>query len=170
MPWSQFRRPSDIDPGDIKRLPPYIGISDVLREPFDLRFRLVGTGVVEAAGYDFTGRFFHEMSVTTGKELWRAHYARVVDETRPFYGRYRGDLGPDLMRYVDHGAFPLSIDGIIVDRIVEIEDWSEIRGASLATLELPIWHFAPLPGDPIADNLSPDIGTTLATPPGDTGA
>src|SRR5437667_12011235 len=48
-------RPRDIEPGEIKRLLPLICIADVMREPFDLRFRLVGTGVVEACGHDFTG-------------------------------------------------------------------------------------------------------------------
>ena len=158
--------PRDIDPGDIKRLLPYISISDVLHDPFDLRFRLVGTGVVEAAGYDFTGRFFHDMPITTGVERWRAHYARVIGEKRPFYGRYRGDLSPELVRYVDHGAFPLSSDGVAVDRIIEIEDWSDIHGVNLSKVELPIWQFEVLPAG-IADKLSPDIDTNLATQPGD---
>ena len=61
-------RPRDIEPGDIKRLLPYISISDVIAEPFDLRYRLGGTAVVETSGYDFTGRFLHEMPVTTGME------------------------------------------------------------------------------------------------------
>ena len=163
-------RPRDIDPGDIKRLLPFISISDVIPEPFDLRYRLVGTGVVETSGYDFTGRFLHEMPVTTGKERWKAHYARVVKEKRPHYGRYRGDLGPQLTRYVDHGAFPLSSDGVIVDRIIEIEDWSEMRGVSLAKLELPIWQFEPIPAGGAADKLPPDTGTSVPTPPGDGGA
>ena len=66
-------RPRDIEPGESKRLLRFVSISDVIPEPFDLRFRLVGTGVVEASGYDFTGRFFHEMPVTTGMGRWRAH-------------------------------------------------------------------------------------------------
>ena len=36
----------------------------------------------------------------------------VVAQMRPAYGRYRGDLGPDMVRYVDHGVFPLSNDGV----------------------------------------------------------
>ncbi len=136
------RRP-DIEPGDIKRLLPYISISEVIAEPFNLRYRLVGSGVVEAAGYDFTGKFFRDMPVTTGSARWLAHYARVAAQKRPFYGRYRGDLGPDVIRYADHGAFPLSNNGVVVDRIIEIEDWSEFRGVNLAKLELPIWQFQP---------------------------
>src|SRR5205823_4725717 len=77
---------------------------------------------------------------------------------RPFFGRYRGELGPDRIRYVDHGAFPLSDDGRQVSRIIEIEDWSEIRGASLIQLELPIWQFFPLA-------MSPESGPSPAAEP-----
>jgi len=163
-------RPRDIEPGDIKRLLPYICISDVIAEPFDLRYRLGGTAVVETSGYDFTGQFLHEMPVTTGMEHWKKHYIRVVNEKRPFYGRYRGNLGPDLARHVAHGAFPLSSDGVVVDRIIEIEDWSEIRGVVLTGLDLPIWQFEPLPGRRIAEKLSPDIDATLARRPGESSA
>jgi len=139
-------RPRDIEPGDLKRLLPFIAISDVLVDPFDLRFRLVGTSIVEAVGYDFTGKRFHEMPVTTGMERWLTHYQRVVEHKRPHYGRYRGELGPETVRYVDHGAFPLSSNGTTVDRIIEIEDWSTVRGVALGKLDMPIWRFQPLPG------------------------
>src|SRR5260221_11179360 len=71
-------RPRDIEPGDIKRLLPFISIADILREPFDLRFRLAGTGVVEATGYDFTGRRLSEMPITPGLEAWTRPHARVA--------------------------------------------------------------------------------------------
>ena len=79
-------------------------------------------------------------------------------------------MGPDIIRYVDHGAFPLSSDGIAVDRVIEIEDWSEMRGVGLVKLELPIWQFEPLPMGEVEDKLSPDIDTTLARPSGKNGA
>lgn len=158
-------RPRDIDPGEIKRLLPYISISDVLHDPFDLRFRLVGTAIVESTGYDFTGRHFRDMPVTTGMEIWIKHYVRVATEKRPFYGRYRGDLGPELVRYVDHGAFPLSSDGSTVDRMIEIEDWSEIRGVSLVKMEQRVWRFELIPDPAPADKLSPDISPTPARQP-----
>jgi hypothetical protein len=134
-------KPREIEPGEIKRLLPYLAISDVMHDPFDLRFRLVGTGIVEAVGEDFTAKRFSEMRVTTGRDNWVAHYARVVNHRGAFYGRYRGDTGFDSLRFVDHGAFPLSSDGEAVDRILEIEDWSGVRGVSLGKAESPIWRF-----------------------------
>ncbi len=150
-------QPRDIEPGEIKRLLPYLCISDVLLDPLDLRFRLVGTSIVDAVGYDFTGKRFSEMTVTTGSERWLAHYSRVVDRRAPHYGRYRGELGPDSLRFVDHGAFPLSHGGDKVDRIIEIEDWSGIRGVSLGKLDQPVWRFQLLPHDGETDKLSADI-------------
>lgn len=139
-------KPRDIEPGDLKRLLPFIAISDVLHDPFTLRFRLVGTSIVEAVGYDFTGKRFDEMPITTGLEIWMAHYRRVVERKGPHYGRYRGELGPETVRYVDHGAFPLSSSGDSVDRIIEIEDWGGVHGVGLGKPDMPIWHFQPLPG------------------------
>jgi hypothetical protein len=135
----------DIDPGAIRALLPFVSIADVIVDPFDLCYRLVGTGVAEAAGRDFTRRRFSELGVTTGFEAWRGHYSRVVLQARPFYGRYRGDIAPDFTRYVDHGAFPLSQTGERVDGVLEIEDWSEIRGLNPGHIDLPIWRFQPLP-------------------------
>lgn len=135
----------EIDPGAIRPLLPFISISDVIESPFDLTYRLVGTGVTEAAGRDFTGCRLSALKVTTGFDIWLAHYIRVVRQGRPFYGRYLGDIAPDLARYADHGAFPLSETGERVEGILEIEDWSEIRGLNPGHIDLPIWRFDPLP-------------------------
>jgi hypothetical protein len=131
----------EIDPGEIPRLLPHLCVSEVLTDPFDLRFRIVGTFVADAAGKDFTGLTFSSMRITTGRALWQQHYLRVVEGRRPAYGRYRAEIGPDIVYYADHGAFPISNDGIAVQRIIEIEDWSEVRGASPGRMDLPIWQF-----------------------------
>jgi PAS domain len=135
----------EIDPGAIRPLLPFISMSDVIESPFDLRYRLVGTGVADAAGRDFTGSRLSALIVTTGFDSWLAHYMRVAHQARPFYGRYRGDIAPELARYADHGAFPLSETGERVDGILEIEDWSEIRGLNPSHIELPVWRFETLP-------------------------
>jgi hypothetical protein len=134
----------EIDPGALKPALPYLAISEVLGPPLDLRYRLVGTAMAQAAVADFMGKRFRELSITTGFEAWLRHYEHVVAERRPCYARYRGDFAPDLVRHVDHGAFPLSETGERVDGIIEVEDWSEIRGLYPGHIELPIWRFEPL--------------------------
>ena len=49
-----------------------------------------------------------------------------------------------MVRYVDHGVFPLSNDGVAVQRLIEIEDWSAVREATPGRIDLPIWRFEPL--------------------------
>ena len=45
----------EIDPGAIKSCLPYLLVSEVFGEPFDLRYRLAGTAIIESYGYDPTG-------------------------------------------------------------------------------------------------------------------
>ena len=94
----------------------------------------------------------------------------MVQRKGPHYGRYRGELGPDSPRYVDHGAFPISHGGDKVDRIIEIEDWSGIRGVSLGKLDLPVWRFHLLPTDDDTDKLSADIAKAAELPQNEHGA
>ena len=132
---------SEIEPGDLKDLLPYLIVGELVRSPIDVRYRLVGTAVVEAYGHDFMGRHLRTMPVTTGLDRWLVHYRRLADEKRPLYGRYRGEIGPDLIRFVDYGVFPLSHNGVTVGQFIELEDWSQIRGISPANVESALWHF-----------------------------
>jgi hypothetical protein len=137
-------RRADIDPGEMKSLLPYVLIGEVLRSPFDVRYRLAGTAVVDAYGHDFTGRKLSAMPVTTGLEKWLAHYKRLVDEKRPQFGRYRGMIGSDFLRLVDSATLPLSMGGSDVEQFLALEDWSEIRGINPASVAHSTWNFEPL--------------------------
>src|SRR3546814_1321808 len=52
------------------------------------RSRLVGTKVVAASGYDFTGRYLDEMNLASGGALWRSYYQAVHDSRRPLFGAH----------------------------------------------------------------------------------
>ncbi len=136
-------RRADIDPGDIRELLPYVMITEILRSPFDVRYRLVGTAIVEAYGYDFTGRNLRSMPVLTGLERWLRHYRRAAEAGRPLYGRYHGKIAPDLTRVVDHGIFPLSKGGAGAAQFIELEDWSNVRGISPSSLAHSVWSYEP---------------------------
>ncbi|MCA3268376.1 MAG: PAS domain-containing protein [Azospirillum sp.] len=70
---------SDIDPCEIPRFLPGIWLLDVETAPFRLRYRLVGTNIVDAIGDDPTGRYLDE-----------AHpHIRQIDG---FFDRYRKAL------------------------------------------------------------------------------
>src|SRR3546814_7377207 len=42
---------------------PYVLIADIEHAPFRVRFRLVGTKVVEATGFEFTGKYLDEITL-----------------------------------------------------------------------------------------------------------
>src|SRR3546814_12568465 len=42
---------------------PYVLIADIEHAPFRVRFRLVGTKVVEATGFEFTGKYLDELTL-----------------------------------------------------------------------------------------------------------
>src|SRR3546814_945976 len=60
-------RRADIDPVEIPRLMPYVLIADIEHAPFRVRFRLVGTKVVEATGFEFTGKYLDEITLPNRK-------------------------------------------------------------------------------------------------------
>jgi len=53
---------ADIDPLDIPALLPQVVLLDVRREPWDFRFRLIGTNVVHHLATDWTGAWMTEIA------------------------------------------------------------------------------------------------------------
>ena len=51
---------ADLDPAEISQLLPYVLISELIR-PFRVRYRLLGTEVVQIAGMDFAGCYLDEL-------------------------------------------------------------------------------------------------------------
>ncbi|HXQ41333.1 MAG TPA: PAS domain-containing protein [Candidatus Udaeobacter sp.] len=135
---------SEIDPAAIKALLPHIIVTEFLDDPFDVRFRLIGTMIVEAYGEDFMGRNLRSLEPTGGVDLWLGLYASVVRERLPVCGRY--SLSSDYVQtqYVDAGIFPLSADGVKVDKAIELEDWSLAATLAPSVLMHPAWRFDPL--------------------------
>jgi hypothetical protein len=52
-------RRRDIDPSEIPRLLPYVQLVETT-EDGGFRYRLIGTGLVEAFGHDYTGQYVDE--------------------------------------------------------------------------------------------------------------
>ena len=132
---------SEIDPAEIKGLLPHIIVTEFLNDPFDVRFRLVGTTIVDAYGEDFMGKNLRSLEPTGGVELWLDLYASLVRERLPVYGRY--SLSSDYVQtqYADAGIFPLSADGEKVDKAIELEDWSLAASLAPSVLMHPAWRF-----------------------------
>jgi hypothetical protein len=128
--WERIRghrsmpRRGDIDPVDIPRLLPFVMLVDVLADPLDFRFRLIGTAIQAIIAQNYVGRRFSELPhMVKGNMIW-AEYEAAVSQRRPiaaiidYVGTDRQVLG------VRHCLMPLSNDDRTVNMIfaaVEID-------------------------------------------------
>ncbi len=99
---------ADIDPAEIgAELLPYVMIADFESDPFRVRFRLVGTRLVQSASRDFTGRCLDEMSwpfVPAATEVYR----KVWQTGQPAFGSFGAELTIGGWYRIGFAALPLS--------------------------------------------------------------
>ncbi|HKP22777.1 MAG TPA: PAS domain-containing protein [Dongiaceae bacterium] len=115
-----------IDPIEIPRLLPYLVIAEIEPSPMRIRYRLVGTQVVEDNGSDFTNRYIEECSFAVEPLLLEC-YRRLVETQAPVFAYYewhkrdlqgaKGAVGAN-----ETGFFPLSSDGVNVDLAISLAD------------------------------------------------
>jgi hypothetical protein len=115
-----------IDPTEIPRLLPHLVIAEIEAEPIRIRYRLVGTRLVEANGSDFTNRYLDECNFAV-EPLLIGCYRRLVATRAPVFAYYewfkknwrgrQGAVGAN-----ETGFFPLSSDGKAVDLAVSLAD------------------------------------------------
>jgi hypothetical protein len=117
---------SDIDPVDVRELLPNLMMIDMLGDPVRFRYRLVGTRVVQYTGFDFTGRCIDEM-VFQGRDFMEQCYRRMLAEKRPIFGHYAWLVRSRHFGQCEFGLFPLSDDGVTVNRGISIEDYERME-------------------------------------------
>ena len=113
----------DIDPSEIKPLLPYVLIADLLTDPVRVQFRLAGTQVCQSFGFNITGRWLHELDLTSNIEFWVAQYARLIASHAPVFGRTQGICNDVEMFRSEWALLPLARDGHTPNQSLEIEDW-----------------------------------------------
>lgn len=108
----------DLDPIDIPRLLPFLILTDVIADPLDFRYRLIGTEVVSRARRDYTGRLFSGMD-HTGPEsrVWQERQS-VVETGRPYLATPPYAGRDDTVSRVVGIHLPLSDDGRQVNMIL----------------------------------------------------
>ncbi|WP_420405232.1 PAS domain-containing protein [Nisaea sp.] len=110
---------ADFDPLDIPRLLPNLVLTDVERDPWRFRVRVMGTAVVEAMGEDFTGRYLDEVWPDAGNQLLIRDRIAVAESGLPNYRygksatRFRLDFAP-----LERVFLPFAADGAKVDVIL----------------------------------------------------
>jgi PAS domain len=137
-----------IEPAAIKKCLPYLLVSEVFGEPFDLRFRLAGTELVSSYGYDPTGMTLREHDHASANDVWLALYGRLLSDKQPIFGRYVAQASMGEIFRVDVVMLPLSHDDRSVDRIIELEDWGMAPGLRRDKIDPKAWRFETLGSTP----------------------
>ena len=126
--WERIRagRPmparADLDPIDIPRLLSVTILIEVIEEPLDFRYRLLGTELDRITKANYRGWRFSEIPhIEKNGRLWSDH--ETVYRTRKPVRSSVEYIGHDrFLRTLAHGLFPLSNDGVSVNMIWGVAD------------------------------------------------
>ena len=122
--WQELRRDremparADIDPLDIPELLPLVFLVNVLHEPLDFQYRLLGTEIVRHSAGNYTGYSLRDLpEQCPPSRIWTL-YERVVTERRPLCSRvpYVHTAG----KFVEMMAAPLSDAGARINKLFGI--------------------------------------------------
>jgi hypothetical protein len=114
-------------PEEFKSMLPYMLVSEVVHNPFRIRYRLAGTVVVAVTGMEITGRYLHEL-VPSDDEPWMAHYTSAYRTRAPVFGT-TWLMSSGQVRYpYEFGIFPLRKGGPDIAQFVSIEDYFDFKG------------------------------------------
>lgn len=108
---------ADLDPADIPQLLPFTVLVEVLLNPLDFRFRLLGTEIDCITMRNYRGLRFSELPhMTQGSKIW-SNYERVCNECTPIITPVDYVGNNDRVKRITDALFPLSSDGKVVDMI-----------------------------------------------------
>jgi hypothetical protein len=95
-------------------------LTDVLRNPLDFRYRLIGTGIVSRSRRDFTGSRLSELPhAGPGSMVWR-HRREVVETGRPVFAIPPYTGADATVQRVMGIHMPLSEDAEMVNMILSV--------------------------------------------------
>ena len=120
-------RRADIDPTEIPQLMPNILIVDIEQDPFRVRYRLVGTQIVEATGFEFTGRYLDDIVLPDDEGPFLESYRLASASKAPVLARMKWQLDDDTVGEYDVCFLPLSDDGETVNKVFAMECYENIQ-------------------------------------------
>ncbi len=120
-------RRADIDPTEIPALTPNILIVDIEQDPFRVKYRLVGTKIVEATGFEFTGKYLDEIVLADDEGPFLESYRAACELKAPILSRIKWHLDADTTGEYDACFLPLSDDGETVNKVISLECYESIE-------------------------------------------
>ena len=104
---------------DVPQALPNLVLTDVERDPYRFRVRLMGTAVVAAFGEDYTGRYLDEALPGLEKSFGIRHRVEVAESGLPNYRYGRSNLSFRLdFASIERVYLPFAGDGERVDMIL----------------------------------------------------
>lgn len=129
----------DIDPIEMKPVLPYLILSEIRRNPLDVRYRLVGTACVAGAGYDYTDLSIRETAFAPEAAMWLDLYVEMMETAAPVFGAdYVITARGKPARY-EFAMLPLSAGGTEIVQCLGIEDFESLGEDRLPE---PRWNYA----------------------------
>lgn len=120
-------RRADIDAAEIPRLMPNILIVDVEYNPFRVRYRLAGTKIVQATGFEITGKYLDEIVLPDDEGPFLESYQTACTTKTPIIARIKWHLAEEVTGEYDACFLPLSDDGETVNKVLSMECYESIE-------------------------------------------
>lgn len=114
---------ADLEPAEIPRLLPHLILEEVRRDPWDFRYRLVGTSVREHSRSDWTGKWASDMpgqdeaSAVYRVARWAAETGRPVIYRPPYVGPHKE------FKHCEAAVMPWADAEGVVDRVLVAVDF-----------------------------------------------
>lgn len=131
---------ASFDPQAFRDLLPNILLADVEPEPFRIRYRLAGTRVIDATGFNIVGRYLDEMMPTEPEAPWQDLYFESFRSGAPVVGISECTTTAGGLYAYEYGLFPLRCGGRTIAQFLAIEDYGDL--ASTLT-DLVQWQARP---------------------------
>jgi hypothetical protein len=108
----------DFDSLDLKYALGKLLLVDVLYRPLQFHFRLVGTELVDRAGFDLTGKSLDAYPDPEFRAFMRQRYTAVVESRRPLCSMQPNLVVDGRVRRYEALLLPLAADGETVDMLM----------------------------------------------------
>lgn len=117
----------DIKPEEVADILPYLLLVEFEQNPFRVKFRLVGTKVVDVTGYEFTGKYLDEIAGAEDRRPFHECYEIASKSESPVITHITWRFGEDTTGDYDFCVLPLESDGRVATMAVAIECYDRLR-------------------------------------------
>jgi hypothetical protein len=112
----------DLEPWDLKTILPFVILVDVMTDPLDFQYRLVGTQVRDIHGIELTGSSVRTLEPRPYFEQVWGHFCELLESKQPQLCRIDYTNRHDLPRSFTVLRLPLSNDGETINMILAVHE------------------------------------------------